>query len=451
MRTTAHFIMGTEDIEALESPVLNNRVRRALKGAMAELSLFADEREVRLAAAREMARSPREESAGRLRKALSLEKDGGVRKELTLALALIEINSPDRQIRLDAIAELGRSGNNQYLSQLRPLAAGSDSAGYAEKDDDVRRAAGAAIKSIERHMAIVGTAQDLFYGLSLGSVLLLAALGLAVTFGLMGVINMAHGEMLMFGAYATYVTQNIFRAFFPQALDWYLLAAVPMAFAAACLAGIVMERCVIRFLYGRPLETLLATWGISLLLIQSVRLVFGAQNVEVANPGWLTGAVEPVTGLVLTYNRLAIIAFVILVVALVYLLLNHTSLGLKVRSVTQNRPMAAAMGVRTARIDMWTFGLGSGIAGLGGLALSQVGNVGPELGQGYIVDSFMVVVLGGVGKIAGTICGAMGLGIVNKFLEPHTGAVLGKIFLLLFIILFIQKRPQGLFAQKVRV
>lgn len=438
------------NLETLENPVLNNRVRRALKGAIADLSLFADDRQVRLDAARELARSPREESAGRLRKALSREKVSAVRRELTLALSLIEVNSPDKDVRVRSIAELGRSGNNQYLSVLRPLLDKNEGGGLSEPDADVRKAAQQAVDAIERHVAIVRVVQDFFYGLSLGSVLLLAALGLAITFGLMGVINMAHGEMLMFGAYATYVTQNIFKAYFPGALNWYLVAAVPMSFGVACLVGIVLERCVIRFLYGRPLETLLATWGISLLLIQSIRSIFGAQNVEVANPDWLTGAAEPITGLVLTYNRLAIIGFVVVVVILVYLLLNFTNLGLKVRSVTQNRSMAAAMGIHTARVDMWTFGLGSGIAGLGGLALSQIGNVGPELGQGYIVDSFMVVVLGGVGKIAGTIWGAMGLGIINKFIEPHTGAVLGKILLLIFVILFIQKRPQGLFAQKAR-
>jgi urea transport system permease protein len=438
------------DLESLESPVLNNRVRRALKGAIADLSLFADDRQDRLNAARELARSPREESAGRLRKALSQEKVSDVRKALTLALALIEVNSPDKDIRVKSIEELGRSGNNQYLSTLRPLLGRNEEGGFFEPDAEVRKTAQKAVDAIERHVAMVRVVQDFFYGLSLGSVLLLAALGLAITFGLMGVINMAHGEMLMFGAYATYITQNIFKAHFPEALNWYLVAAVPMSFGVACLVGIVLERCVIRFLYGRPLETLLATWGISLLLIQSVRTTFGAQNVEVANPDWLIGAAEPITGLVLTYNRLAIIGFVLVAVILVYLLLNFTNLGLKVRSVTQNRSMAAAMGIHTARVDMWTFGLGSGIAGLGGMALSQIGNVGPELGQGYIVDSFMVVVLGGVGKIAGTIWGAMGLGIINKFIEPHTGAVLGKILLLIFVILFIQKRPQGLFAQKAR-
>ena len=439
------------DPKSLEFPVINNRVRRMLKMAIAELSLFADDRGIRLQAAQELARRPQEESADRIRKALNQEKDAEVRDALTLALALTQINSPQKQIRLKAIAELAQTGNNQFIALLKPILSQDAGGRFNEPDEEVRKAARTAIKDIQSHAAMVRSVQNLFYGISLGSVLLLAALGLAITFGLMGVINMAHGEMLMLGAYATYVTQNLFKLYLPGAMDWYLPAAVPVAFAAACLVGILLERCVIRFLYGRPLETLLATWGISLVLIQAVRVIFGAQNVEVANPSWLSGAAQPVMGLVLTYNRLAIIGFVVVIVALVYGLLNYTSLGLKVRGVTQNRPMAAAMGIHTSRVDMWTFGIGSGIAGLGGVALSQIGNVGPELGQGYIVDSFMVVVLGGVGKIAGTICGAMGLGVINKFIEPHTGAVLGKIFLLVIVILFIQKRPQGMFAQKVRV
>ena len=439
------------DPKSLEFPVINNRVRRMLKMAIAELSLFADDRGIRLQAAQELARRPQEESADRIRKALNQEKDAEVRDALTLALALTQINSPQKQIRLKAIAELAQTGNNQFIALLKPILSQDAGGRFNEPDKEVRKAARTAINDIQSHAAMVRSVQNLFYGISLGSVLLLAALGLAITFGLMGVINMAHGEMLMLGAYATYVTQNLFKLYLPGAMDWYLPAAVPVAFAAACLVGILLERCVIRFLYGRPLETLLATWGISLVLIQAVRVIFGAQNVEVANPSWLSGAAQPVMGLVLTYNRLAIIGFVVVIVALVYGLLNYTSLGLKVRGVTQNRPMAAAMGIHTSRVDMWTFGIGSGIAGLGGVALSQIGNVGPELGQGYIVDSFMVVVLGGVGKIAGTICGAMGLGVINKFIEPHTGAVLGKIFLLVIVILFIQKRPQGMFAQKVRV
>ena len=439
------------DLQSLEMPVINNRVRRMLKTAIAEMSLFAEDRGIRLQAAQELARSPQEDSAGRIRKALEQEKDAAVRDALGLALALIEISSPQKSTRLSAIRKIGQSGNNQFIALLKPMVSQNADGQFNEPDAEIRKAAQTAVSAIESHVVTVRSVQDMFYGISLGSVLLLAALGLAITFGLMGVINMAHGEMLMLGAYATYATQNIFKAYLPGALSWYLPVAVPVAFGAACLVGIILERCVIRFLYGRPLETLLATWGISLILIQTVRLVFGAQNVEVANPAWLSGAAEPIVGLVLTYNRLAIIGFVVVIVGLVYGLLNHTGLGLKVRSVTQNRAMAAAMGIHTARVDMWTFGIGSGIAGLGGVALSQIGNVGPELGQGYIVDSFMVVVLGGVGKIAGTVCGAMGLGIVNKFIEPHTGAVLGKIILLVFIILFIQKRPQGMFAQKVRV
>jgi urea transport system permease protein len=452
-RATVYADDGTAfngDIETLKKPVVNNRVRRRLKGVIAGMSLFSSDTAVRLKAARELAARPRSNAADNIQKALDHEKDPIVRSALCLALALTQINSTDKATRIGAILQLGRSGNAQYVPLLNPLVAKATDGRFTEPDGDVRNAAQAAIDRIQTRVVMVRSVLDLFYGISLGSVLLLAALGLAITFGLMGVINMAHGEMLMIGAYATYVTQNVFRAYFPDLFGFYIFAALPMAFGVACLVGMVLERSVIRFLYGRPLETLLATWGISLLLIQTVRLIFGAQNVEVANPAWLSGAAEPIIGLVMTYNRLAIIGFVIAVVFLVWLLLNHTSLGLKVRCVTQNRPMASAMGVNTGRVDMWTFGIGSGIAGLAGVALSQIGNVGPELGQGYIVDSFMVVVLGGVGKIAGTICGAMGLGVINKFIEPHTGAVLGKILLLALIILFIQKRPQGLFAQKVR-
>ena len=267
----------------------------------------------------------------------------------------------------------------------------------------------------------------------------------------MGVINMAHGELMMIGAYATYVMQGVFQKYFPGAFDWYLVAAVPAAFLASALMGAVLERGVIRFLYGRPLETLLATWGISLILIQLVRVTFGAQNVEVANPAWLSGGVQVLPNLVLPYNRIVIIGFALFVVVLTWLLLNKTRLGLNVRAVTQNRNMAACCGVPTGRVDMLAFGLGSGIAGLGGVALSQIGNVGPDLGQSYIIDSFLVVVLGGVGQLAGSVLAAFGLGVVNKFLEPQIGAVLGKILILALIILFIQKRPQGLFALKGRV
>jgi urea transport system permease protein len=266
----------------------------------------------------------------------------------------------------------------------------------------------------------------------------------------MGVINMAHGEMLMLGAYATFVVQNLFKTYLPGFFDAYLIVAIPVAFLASATVGVILERLVIRHLYGRPLETLLATWGLSLILIQTIRLLFGAQNVGVANPSWLSGGLVITPGLVLTYNRVAIIVFAGLVLSAVWLLFQRTRLSLNVRAVTQNRPMAAAMGINTSQVDMWAFALGSGVAGLGGVALSQLGNVGPELGQAYIVDSFMVVVLGGVGKLAGAVVGALSLGVINKFLEPTMGAVLGKIMVLVFLILFIQKRPQGIFALKGR-
>ena len=320
----------------------------------------------------------------------------------------------------------------------------------SEKNPAVVAAARAALSSIETSALLMGFVGHLFYGMSLGSVLLLAALGLAITFGLMRVINMAHGEMLMIGAYVTYVVQNFFQKQAPAFFDWYPLAAVPAAFVVCFGVGVLLERTVIRFLYGRPLETLLATWGISLALIQTVRLSFGAANVTVSNPSWLSGGVELLPGVVLTYSRIGVIAFAVVVVAFVWLWMNKTPVGLRVRAVTQNREMAAAMGIATQKVDMGTFGLGCGIAGLGGVALSQLGNVGPELGQSYVVDSFMVVVLGGVGKLAGTIVGALCLGIANKLLEPAAGAVLGKIAILILLILFIQKRPQGIFALKGR-
>jgi urea transport system permease protein len=290
----------------------------------------------------------------------------------------------------------------------------------------------------------------LFTGVSLGSILLLVALGLAITYGLMGVINMAHGELMMIGAYATYVVQGLFRTYLPEAFDWYLLAALPVAFAVSALVGAAMERGVLRFLYGRPLETLLATWGISLVLMQAVRSLFGAQNVGVENPSWMSGGVQVLANLTLPYNRLVIIAFAAAVLLGMAWLIGRTRLGLFVRGVTQNRPMASCMGVNTARIDTYAFSLGSGIAGLAGCALSQVGNVGPDLGQTYIVDAFMVVVVGGVGQLAGAVYAALGLGMATKLLEGWTGAVLAKIAVLVFIIIFIQKRPQGIFAMKGR-
>lgn len=439
------------DEARLRTPRINNAIRRALRPVIAQLRLGSPDVDVRLAAAEELARRPRAELASLLQAALEREQAPNVRTVLAVALAQLQLQSEDQAERLAAVAMIGDSGNLGLRPQLEALVATKEDGSFVEPDAAVRRAAAAVLTSFERTQVLISGFGNLFYGLSLGSILLLAALGLGITFGLMGVINMAHGEMLMLGAYATYVVQGLFQERFPALFDWYLVVAIPAAFGVCLVTGMILERGVLRFLYGRSLETLLATWGISLVLIQSVRLIFGAQNVQVANPAWLSGGTEVLYGVVLPYSRLAILVFVALVVGAVWLILQHTRLGLQVRAVTQNRPIASCMGISVARVDMWTFGLGSGIAGLGGVALSQIGNVGPELGRLYIVDSFMVVVLGGVGNIAGTVVGALGLGLVNKFLEPVAGAVLGKIGVLIFIVLFIQQRPQGLFALKGRL
>jgi len=437
--------------EKLESIIVNNRVRGALDGAIAALNLGSPERDERLAAATAVANDPRAAMLPLIIAALAREADGEVKAQLKQAQALIEIKSDDAAVRRAAAKLLGESGNPQAKLLLNALLQKNSDGSFAEIDAGVRAEAQKALQAIERSLILPYLLGALFSGVSLGSVLLLAALGLAITFGLMGIINMAHGEMLMLGAYATYFVQSLFRVYLPDALDWYLIAAIPVAFMVSGLVGVGLERGVIRFLYGRPLETLLTTWGISLVLIQLVRTIFGAQNVEVANPSWMSGGYDLGADVVLPYNRIAIIIFAALVVLLMWLFLARTRLGLYVRAVTQNRSMADCMGIPTPRVDGLTFGLGSGIAGLGGVALSQIGNVGPDLGQSYIIDSFMVVVLGGVGQLAGTIIAAIGLGEINKILEPFVGAVLGKIIVLILIILIIQKRPQGMFALKGRV
>lgn len=434
----------------LDGPLVNNAVRRALRPALAQLSLGAEDRDVRLAAATDLSRGPSAELLGPMQTALAREKDSEVSKLLRLAIAQLELEDTDKQRRIAALATLQDDGDVSHKGMLESIMQQGSDGQYREPDADVRSAAKSAMVAIDRRVSLINVVANLFYGLSLGSVLLLAALGLAITFGLMKVINMAHGEMLMIGAYSTFVVQNLFNSMLPGLADFYLLAAIPVAFVVTGAVGLALERGVVRHLYGRPLETLLATWGISLVLIQTVRLIFGAQNVAVANPTWLSGGWELMPTVVLPYSRIWIIAFTVIVVAFVWLLLRRTRLGLYVRAVTQNREMAGNLGIPTERIDMWTFALGSALAGLGGVALSQLGNVGPELGQGFIVDSFMVVVLGGVGNIIGTISGALGLGMINKFLEPIAGAVFGKIVVLGLIILFVQKRPQGLFALRGR-
>ena len=425
---------------------LNNRLRGLIDTALASHQLLAADPKLRLNAAQQLQKSAKPAQLKFLDQQLAAETDSDVSSALSLALANLQLVDPDPAVRLAAVRLLGETGDPMARTRLESLFDPS-----VETDPTVRTAAETSLAQVKRKLLIGDLLGQAFSGLSLGSILLLAALGLAITFGLLGVINMAHGEMLMLGAYSTYCVQLLFQRFAPGAIEFYPLLALPVAFFVTAVVGMVLERTIIRHLYGRPLETLLATWGISLILIQLVRVMFGAQNVEVANPAWLSGGLQVLPNLVLPYNRLVIIVFALAVVFLTWLLLNKTRLGLNVRAVTQNRNMAACCGVPTGRVDMLAFGLGSGIAGLGGVALSQVGNVGPDLGQGYIIDSFLVVVLGGVGQLAGTVYAAFGLGIANKILEPQIGAVLGKILILGLIILFIQKRPQGLFALKGRV
>jgi urea transport system permease protein len=430
--------------EGREDVVVNNRLRRNIDAALAALKLLAPDPEVRRAAVKELSGTADESMAPLVRKALAAETDPDIRQSLAMIAAGLDLRSTDRKTRLAAVSLLARSSNPNIKTLLLPIA------DKGEPDAEVRREAQDALKVIEARLARAQFVGLLFSGVSLGSILLLAALGLAITYGLMGVINMAHGELIMIGAYTTYVVQNLFRSHLPGGFDWYLALAVPASFAVSALVGMALERSVIRWLYGRPLETLLATWGISLMLIQGVRTLFGAQNVQVENPAFMSGGMEILSGIVLPYSRIVIIAFTAVVLVGIGLLLSRTRLGLFVRGVTQNRAMAACMGVPTARVDSWAFGLGSGLAGLAGCALSQIGNVGPDLGQSYIVDSFLVVVLGGVGQLAGTVYAALGLGFANKLLESWSGAVIAKIVVLVFIIVFIQKRPQGLFALKGR-
>jgi len=429
--------------EALEDVLVNNRLRRELQAVVASLNLFSPDRAQRAAAINALKGATDESRLPLLERAAAAETDEALKAEIFLLKAGVLIASEDKAKRLEAATALADSQRPATRSLLLERL-------NEETDAEVKAAITRSLKAVESRLAWGENLGVLFTGLSLGSILMLAALGLAITYGLMGVINMAHGELIMIGAYATYVVQNLFRAHLPGWFDWYVIAAIPVAFVVAAAVGAVLERSVIRWLYGRPLETLLATWGISLILIQTVRTIFGAQNVGVENPGWLSGGWQVLPNLILPYNRLAIMAFAVAVLLGVALLIGRTRLGLFVRGVTQNRRMAGCVGINTAKVDTYAFSLGAGIAGLAGCALSQVGNVGPDLGQGYIVDSFMVVVLGGVGQLAGTVYAGLGLGVLNKLLEGWQGAVLAKIMVLGFIIVFIQKRPQGLFALKGR-
>jgi urea transport system permease protein len=431
--------------DSLERIIVNNRLRGSIEAALGTLTLFSPDRAARLAAAQDVLKHPAPDSAALLEKAMAAEQDAEIRAAMQRSLFAVRLFAGSRDEQVAAVHALGEATDPQVKNLL------DEFRNKPDLDPELRKAVGDALASIDNRLRLTGLAANLFEGISLGSVLLLAAIGLAITFGVMGVINMAHGEMIMLGAYCAYVCQEAFIAFLPAGwLDAYLVVAVPVAFVFAGLVGVVLERTVIRFLYGRPLETLLATWGVSLILQQAVRSVFGAPNKAVSNPSWMTGGFNLVGSFAITWNRLVIIFFCFVVLGVLALVLNRTSFGLHMRAVTQNRDMAAAMGIRTARVDALTFGLGSAIAGMAGVALSQIGNVSPNLGTIYIVDSFLVVVFGGVGNLMGTLVGALSLGIVNKLLEPVAGAILGKILVLAAIILFIQRRPRGLFALKGR-
>jgi len=434
--------IGTAASRELDKIRVNNRLRRAVRSALASLTLESRNPAVRRAAAETLFTSPDEDAMPSLAAALEKESDAGVRRSMQQANAsavlAFSASAADKTAAVETVAE---RGDRDALAVLNQVVTAGDPA--------LVPAAQRGINRIQDRLALWGAVQNVLYGLSLASVLLLAAIGLSITFGVMGVINMAHGEMVMLGAYVTFVVQQIVQSVAPGLFDYSLFFALVPAFLVAGLAGVLVERTVIRWLYGRPLETLLATWGISLILQQAVRSIFGATNREVSNPTWMSGAFS-FGELTITYNRLWIFLFAVAVFVVLLLVIKRSTFGLQMRAVTQNRAMASAMGIRSKRVDALTFGLGSGIAGLAGVALSQIDNVSPNLGQGYIIDSFLVVVFGGVGNIWGTLLGALTLGIANKFLEPYAGAVLGKVLILVAVILFIQRRPRGLFALKGR-
>ena len=432
---------GTAAADSLTKIGTNNGLRSAVRVLVAHFSLASPDRSVRRDAVREMSQTLDEQTVSLLRERAKVETDSGVKTEIASALALAALDGPDGKARVQAIKTLSGSLNQDVRNRLAALLEKG-----AEPDPAVRQAAASAVATIDLWRSLYSAVETLFFGLSLGSVLVLIAIGLAITFGVMGVINMAHGELMMLGAYTTYAVQTAM----PDHIGLSMIVVVPAAFLVAGLAGVLMERTIIRFLYGRPLETLLATFGVSLILQQSVRSVFSALNRSVITPDWMSGSMRVNDALAITYNRLYIVVFTMIVFAVISLVLKRTRLGLEIRAVSQNRAMAKAMGIRTERVDALTFGLGAGIAGVAGVALSQLTNVGPNLGQSYIIDSFMVVVFGGVGNLWGSLIGGMSMGIVNKLLEPYAGAVLAKILVLAALILFIQIRPRGLFPQTGR-
>jgi urea transport system permease protein len=440
--------LGTVPVATLTEIAADRRLRMAIKPFLdadeTRLQLASPDSETRRGAAVKLGHQADLRAAPVVEAAIAKEMNAGVRHALQEALALIRLASGDAAVRVLAAQSLGALHSFDAVPALRKLASDT-AASPAERD-----AATLAIRQIERWSLLVRTVETVFQGASLASILLLMSVGLAIVFGLMGVINMAHGELMAIGAYSTFVVQNVFRARWPEWFGAYFVVALPVSFVVAAAVGVVMERGVIRRLYGRPLETLLLTWGASLIIQQGLRLWFGAANVDVSSPRWLSGGFALMTGLTLPFNRLFIIGLATVSVAGMYWLLFRTNRGLTIRAVTQNRSMSACLGVRAGAVDALTFGLGAGLAGLAGCALTQIGNVGPSLGQNYIVDSFMVVVTGGVGKLAGTILAAAGIGGLNKGIEPALGAVFAKVAILIAVILFLQRRPAGLFAPRGR-
>jgi urea transport system permease protein len=437
---------GTAPADDFDSIGTNNQLRKALRGAVAQFDLSSESADTRLAAVTEMLRSLDDDSVAVLRAQLTKEKSVRVRNAIRAGMALVDLDNGDAAVRLAAIHTLHGSLNPDVYNRVAQMVIANDDGSYDEPDPDVRAAARDLFNSMNTARSLYSAGETMFFGLSLGSVLVLSAIGLAITFGVMGVINMAHGELMMLGAYTTYVVQLLM----PNHIGASVLVAIPAAFVVSGLVGVLIERGLVRFLYGRPLETLLATFGVSLILQQIVRDVFTANNRPVETPQWMSGSWQINEAFSLTYNRLYVVLFTALVFVALLMILKRTTLGLNVRAVAQNRAMAKAMGIRTDWVDAMTFGLGAGIAGVAGVALSQLTNVGPNLGQQYIVDSFMVVVFGGVGNLWGTLISGMSLGVISKLLEPYAGAVLAKIFVLIFLILFIQRRPRGLFPQKGR-
>ncbi|OQK15532.1 hypothetical protein AU255_14995 [Methyloprofundus sedimenti] len=438
--------LGSVEAAAIKKINLTNRLRRQLRSLIAQVQLNSDDVAIRLQAVKEMAKNPTSETLVLLTNLYEKETNPDIQETIGLVFALQDMDSPDQALRLAAIESLKYKTSLEALNRLKALDAQDAEGNYIEPDKEVRKLARSAVAKIESRLQLYATAETLFFGLSLGAVLVLAAIGLAITFGVMGVINMAHGELMMLGAYTTYVMQQIM----PNDLGLALLLSVPASFMVSGIIGIGIERGIIRYLYGRPLETLLATFGVSLFLQQTVRSVFSPLNKSVSTPEFMSGSWQINDFLSFTWNRMYILIFCFMVFAMLLQILRRTRLGLEVRAVSQNRNMAKAMGIPTDRVDAMTFGLGSGVAGIAGVALSQITNVGPNLGQAYIVDSFMVVVFGGVGNLWGTLVAGFTLGIANKVLEPYAGAVLAKILVLVFIILFIQKKPRGLFPQKGR-